>query len=118
MAGVAAAWEDLGRALAAITRLVAARLDAAEAALTDAVTRLARDRVDRLLDDHAERAAARRAVLEAYDPRRQLARGWTLTRTADGRLVGDVADLAAGDVLVTTFATGTAASTVTEVTHG
>jgi exodeoxyribonuclease VII large subunit len=69
----------------------------------------------RRLDDHVDRAAARRAVLEAYDPRRQLARGWTLTHTSGGRLVRRAGDVREGDALVTTLADGAVASTVTEV---
>ncbi|MGI8984863.1 MAG: lipid II flippase MurJ, partial [Acidimicrobiales bacterium] len=80
-----------------------------------AVRGLSPDRLRRRLDDHADRAASRRAVLDAYDPGRQLARGWTLTRTATGRLVRDVAGLDPGDVLVTTFASGTTHSTVASV---
>ncbi|MDQ3895705.1 MAG: hypothetical protein M3326_00405, partial [Actinomycetota bacterium] len=68
--------------------------------------------------DHAGRAVARRAVLDAYDPRRQLARGWTLTHTAAGRLVRSAADVREGDAVVTTFADGAATSTVTEVQSG
>ena len=90
-------------------------LDRQSAVVTDSARRIGRD-ARRRLDDHGDRAASRRAVLTAYDPKRQLARGWTLTRTADGRLVRDIASLAAGDALVTTFASGTAMSTVTEVT--
>jgi exodeoxyribonuclease VII large subunit len=89
-------------------------LDHQSAVVAESARRMARD-ARRRLDDHGDRAASRRAVLEAYDPQRQLARGWTLTRTADGRLVRDVTGLSAGDSLVTTFASGTATSTVTEV---
>ena len=70
----------------------------------------------RHLHDHGERTSSLRAVLEAYDPKRQLARGWTLTHTLDGRLVRQVTDLSRGDCLITTFATGVATSTVTGVT--
>ena len=66
----------------------------------------------RSVDDRAASTAAARAVLDAYDPQRQLARGWTLTRTGDGRLVRHAGQLAEGDTLVTTFASGTATSTV------
>ena len=89
-------------------------LAAARAPIAGTVARIGSD-ARRAIDHHAGRAAAQRAVLEAYDPRRQLARGWTLTRTADGRLVRGVDALGPGDVLVTTFATGSATSTVTEV---
>ncbi|MEN9643657.1 MAG: exodeoxyribonuclease large subunit [Actinomycetota bacterium] len=48
------------------------------------------------------------------DPATTMARGWTITRTADGRTVRSAADLQPGDRLVTTFATGTATSRVEE----
>ena len=103
------------------TRLTRVRLDAVldqqAAALASAASRGQRD-IRRRLVAHADLAASRRAVLEAYDPGRQLARGWTLTHAADGRLVRRARELAAGDGLVTTFADGTARSTVTTVTAG
>jgi exodeoxyribonuclease VII large subunit len=110
------AGEPIGRAAASLTR---ARFDGV---FDDQRTRLERlaGRIERdtrrRLDDHYDRASSRRAVLEAYDPRRQLTRGWTLTHTLDGRLIRDVRDLSEGEALVTTFATGEAASTVTAVT--
>jgi exodeoxyribonuclease VII large subunit len=85
-------------------------IDGARAQLTTADLR-------RRLAVEVDRAASRRAVLEAYDPRRQLARGWTLTHTADGRLLRHAAEVAEGDALVTTLAGGTATSTVTAVTR-
>lgn len=110
---------DAGDDLAATGRRVSAGvarvLAGAGAPVAGAAAQLSPARLRRRLDDHGDRAASRRAVLEAYDPRRQLARGWTLTRTADGRRVRDVADVSEGDSLVTTFAGGTATSTVTRV---
>ena len=44
-----------------------------------------------------------------------MARGWSITRTADGRVVRRADELAAGDEVVTTFASGAARSTVQEV---
>jgi exonuclease VII large subunit len=73
--------------------------------------------MDAALDVEAALAASRRAVLEAYDPRRQLARGWTLTHSADGRLLRHASEVAEGHTLVTTLAGGTARSTVNEVAH-
>ena len=55
------------------------------------------------------------ARVEVCDPARALARGWSLTRTADGRLVRRAGDLAAGQAIFTTFASGQAASTVTDI---
>jgi exodeoxyribonuclease VII large subunit len=93
----------------------------AVAVLHAAARPLARARELQRAADHRlradeDRAASRRAVLEAYDPARQLARGWTLTHTADGRLLRHAADVSEGDVLVTTLAGGTTTSTVTNVT--
>ena len=118
-AGVAGALAAAGAPIAATAaQLSRARfdgmLDQQSAVVAESARRIGRD-ARRRLDDHGDRAASRRAVLEAYDPRRQLGRGWTLTHTADGRLVRDVAGLSAGDSLVTTFASGTATSTVTRV---
>ena len=46
------------------------------------------------------------ARVRSLDPVNVLARGWTITRAADGRLVRSPDDVAAGDVLTTQFATG------------
>jgi exodeoxyribonuclease VII large subunit len=56
------------------------------------------------------------ARVAAADPSRALARGWSLTRGADGRLVRRAGDLSPGEALVTTFASGRARSTVTDIT--
>jgi exodeoxyribonuclease VII large subunit len=53
-------------------------------------------------------------VAAAADPVRVLARGFTVTRTTDGRLVRRAGDVAAGDSLVTTLADGAVRSTVDE----
>ena len=48
----------------------------------------------------------RSARVAAADPVRLLARGWSITRTADGRLVRSVADAPAGTDIVATVADG------------
>lgn len=80
----------------------------------------------RLLDQHRHRAeravdalaAARQAQLDlleahvqAADPARLLARGWSLTRTTDGRLLRSPDDAPPGTELVTTLEAGTLRST-------
>jgi exodeoxyribonuclease VII large subunit len=60
-------------------------------------------------DDGLTARAARAAV---HDPAAALARGWSITRTAEGRLVRSVTDVAPGTALVTTVADGTIGSTV------
>ncbi len=49
------------------------------------------------------------------DPASTMDRGWSITRTADGRVVRDAADVRRGDEIVTTFASGTARSVIEEV---
>jgi exodeoxyribonuclease VII large subunit len=113
----------LGRAAAPVERAAAvvtrARIDGVldeQAGGTAAAARRVDREVRRRLAADGDRAAAMRAVLEAYDPRRQLARGWTLTHTDAGRLLRRAGELTEGVVLVTTFADGRATSTVSEVT--
>ncbi len=48
----------------------------------------------------------------AVDPARALARGWSITRTADGALVRSIADVLPGTALRTTIGDGTVTSTV------
>jgi exodeoxyribonuclease VII large subunit len=60
---------------------------------------------------HLDAVAQRVRLL---DPVHTMARGWSITRTLDGRTVRDAAALHAGDAIVTTFANGTARSRVEE----
>ena len=52
------------------------------------------------------------ARVDALDPARALARGWSITRTADGAVVRDAGALQPGDELVTTLAAGSVRSEV------
>ncbi len=65
-------------------------------------------RAERSLDGLAAR-------VRAHDPELALARGWTITTTADGGAVRSLADLTPGTGLRTRFAGGIAHSTVTDV---
>lgn len=53
--------------------------------------------------------------LRALDPAAALARGWTITHTADGTLVRSADDVEVGTTLITTTATGRLVSTVTRM---
>jgi exodeoxyribonuclease VII large subunit len=64
-----------------------------------------------------ERLAGADARLQASDPERLLARGWSLTRTADGEVVRAADQVTPGQSLRTTLATGTVTSTVTATTE-
>jgi len=59
-----------------------------------------------------EAVAACRRVLAAFDPVRQLERGWTLTLDADGALVRSAASLDPGQRITTRFADGARISVV------
>jgi exodeoxyribonuclease VII large subunit len=107
----AARLDGLGRRVDR-SRLVG-RLDRLDGALVAAGSRLGVSAGRRL--ERAERdAAGWSAVAAAADPTRVLARGFTITRTADGRLVRRAGDVVAGDALVTTLAGGAVRSTVDE----
>lgn len=80
------------------------RLDRARDGLTSAFDLAARRAADRL-DAHARH-------LQALSPLAVLARGFTLTRAADGTLVRDPAHVRPGDTLITTTAGGDIPSTV------
>ncbi|MEX0848341.1 MAG: exodeoxyribonuclease VII large subunit, partial [Ilumatobacteraceae bacterium] len=54
--------------------------------------------------------------LRLLDPVTTMARGWSITRTADGRTVRNAADLTPGTEIITTFAEGAARSRVEEIT--
>jgi exodeoxyribonuclease VII large subunit len=68
---------------------------------------------------HLERATLRldagEASVRALDPRRVLERGYTITRTADGRVLRRAGDVGAGAELVTELASGRVTSRVEEV---
>jgi exodeoxyribonuclease VII large subunit len=59
--------------------------------------------------DHVE------SQVRALDPDRALARGWSITRTADGRTVRSADDLGVDDELLTTFVDGLVSSRVSGV---
>ena len=81
------------------------RLLAASAAVRRAPRRLEPE--VRHLDHVAQR-------VRLLDPVHTMARGWSITRTLDGRAVRDSAQVQPGDEIVTTFANGTARSRVEE----
>lgn len=98
--------------LAARARVAAPRVPvAATAALEAAERRLApaaRQRTRRAQESVDSLAARARS----HDPARALARGWSITRTADGVLVRDPSRLATGTVVTTTVAQGEFSSVV------
>ncbi len=103
------------RLAAGLRRLVVrvpAVLDGADRAVERAAGRLGTRPLQVLAAEqrHLDALAPRVAAL---DPVVQLARGWSITRTADGRLVRRAAEVAPGTVLQTQLADGTLTSTST-----
>ena len=87
--------------------------DARVVRLADQLTR----RPARALAQAERELEVREAVAQGADPSRLMKRGWSITRTATGSVVRDLADVALGDQLLTTVATGVIASEVTATTH-
>jgi exodeoxyribonuclease VII large subunit len=82
-----------------------------EAALAVAARGLAA-RAPRAVAAATRRVEGVEAQVRALDPARTLARGWSITRDAQGRVVRSPAAVAPGDRLVTTVAEGELHSTV------
>jgi exodeoxyribonuclease VII large subunit len=72
-------------------------------------TPLTIERVDTSITERERRLAL-------LDPARLLERGWTMTTTADGRIVTSARDLSVGDELITRLVDGVVRSTVNETT--
>ncbi len=88
-----------------------AHLRTHEQTVAAAAVRLAQ-RPPRLLTAAERDLRAVDAQVRALDPHRVLARGWSITRTADGRTLRSATDAGPGDELVTTLADGSVRSTV------
>jgi exodeoxyribonuclease VII large subunit len=132
--GLAAADRDLGARSGRLDRAATGALARATTVVDRAVGRIeSGGRAHLRGHDHAVAAASARlaqrapravaaagreldrieAQVRVLDPARTLARGWSITRTADGRVARSAAALALGDGLVTTLADGEVRSTVT-----
>ena len=82
---------------------------------------VAADEIRALVPRHltaAERFVdAAAAQARAYDPDRALARGWSITRRADGSLLRAASDARPGEQLTTQVADGSVTSTIDEYEH-
>ncbi len=126
---------DLSETAHRIARRTHAAVERADERLAMRVDTLARSapaslaRADRRLVDTGERVLARAgtvierstsrldvlaARVAALDPAVQLARGWSITRDADGRVVRSTEDLARDDIVTIAVADGVITSTVTD----
>jgi exodeoxyribonuclease VII large subunit len=52
------------------------------------------------------------AKVQLLDPKYTMARGWSITRTVEGKIVRSVSDVSVGDSLVTALADGEVTSSV------
>jgi exodeoxyribonuclease VII large subunit len=86
-------------------------LRARAAAMEMAARRLAA-RAPRIVDQAERSIRHAESRLAALDPARLLARGWTITRHADGRLVRTATEVAPDNLIDTTFADGIVRSRV------
>ena len=78
----------------------------------DRVGDVVRRRAPRHLTDAERRVGAAAARTRALDPAIALARGWSITRDADGRVLRSIDDVAPGDTVFTQVADGTLTSTI------
>jgi exodeoxyribonuclease VII large subunit len=72
-------------------------------------------RAPRRLDAEARHLDGLEVQVRLVDPVRTMARGWSITRAADGRAVTDASSLTVGQDLITSFAAGSARSRVDEI---
>jgi exodeoxyribonuclease VII large subunit len=100
----------LAREIAVLTR---GAVDRADDRLGDRVDRLAR-RSPQVLADRALALDNLEKRLSLLDPVNVLARGWSITRTADGRVIRSIDDVKVGDEIVTTLRDGATTATVKE----
>jgi exodeoxyribonuclease VII large subunit len=89
-----------------------AALRAVDPAVIDRLASQLGRRAPRALDHATRTIDGVENRVRALDPARVLARGWSITRDGDGRLVRSSREVPAGAPLVTTLADGTVRSTV------
>ncbi len=109
---IAGADERLRRHSRSLARSTRTALAGQEQACHVAHGRLVRGH-SRALEDAQRVLDGIDARVRAHDPARLAARGWSITRTADGKLVRRASAVVAGDELVTTLADGTVSSLAT-----
>lgn len=73
------------------------------------------ERAERIVERETGRLDVLAARVGAVDPAVQLARGWTITRTDDGRIVRSASDVMAGDTVTTAVIDGEITSVVDTV---
>lgn len=109
--------DESGHRLSKVAREIAVHtrtaVDRADERLTDRIDRLRR-RAPQLLAECSLAVDNLEKRVSLLDPVNVLARGWSITRTVDGRVVRSVEDARVGEALVTTLRDGTVSSTVVD----
>jgi exodeoxyribonuclease VII large subunit len=109
--------DESGHRLSKVAREIAVHtrtaVDRADERLSDRIDRLRR-RAPQLLAERSLAVDNLEKRVSLLDPVNVLARGWSITRAADGRVVRSVDDVKVGDTIVTTLRDGTASSTVVD----
>jgi exodeoxyribonuclease VII large subunit len=86
-------------------------VERADERLSDRIARLTR-RGPQLINDFNVRINNFESRVRLLDPKNVLARGWSITRRADGSIVRNVSDVTTGDILTTALHDGDVTSTV------
>ncbi len=89
-------------------------VDRAHERLTARVDRIIR-RVPQFFADREKELDNVATRVRLLDPKNVLARGWSITRTASGRVVRSVSDVAVDESIVTVVADGSLVSTITDI---
>ena len=111
-AAVERADERLGMRVGSLARTAPEALRRADQRLVD-VQRRALSSAAASIERSGNRLDVTAARVAALDPAVQLARGWSITRRADGTIVRSIGNLATDDRITTELADGNVASTVT-----
>jgi exodeoxyribonuclease VII large subunit len=86
-------------------------VERADERLSDRIARLTR-RGPQLIGDLNTRIDNFESRVRLLDPKNVLARGWSITRGADGKIVRNVGDVTTGEILTTVLHDGNVTSTV------
>ena len=97
-----------------VSRAASSHLSSERVSLLDQV-RVIRSSSRRLIEQRGGDVDRCLQVVRAYDPQRQLARGWSLTSDETGRIVRSLAQLRVGNRLRTQFHDGEASSVIEEL---
>jgi exodeoxyribonuclease VII large subunit len=107
--------QTLDQSLLALSRGVKTRLTAAQKDIEHRVLRLRH--MTRLVEQGLAALDERQRFLEAVNPERILARGYSLTRDAEGNIIKDAFKVEPGQIIHTQLSKGTLTSTVNSETQ-